>query len=277
MRKTLVLLFIFFASLGIIYAQEVPDLGTEQPGAPQEAPTKTKSTDNYYADPFSDMAELESQDEEEQEEALDRFYGYGRIFHVAIYGGMDYLRGPMSYIYHRGWLIGGQVSYFLDWDLTITFHTSIGKASMEFANPVTETPYPYTTFTGSATLFNLGFGLKYYFNFHDISRAIAYINPAINFGAEISIINDSLDMLDIPSTIDIRDPSHKMVAPGLFLGMSIEFPIFRKSIYLGADFTYHLSYFPAKNNKIPANDPHFGSLDYSGTYMTLGGSFIINL
>jgi len=275
MKKAFVLLLVFFASLSTVYAQEIPGVSTEQPAAPQEATTKTKSTDGYYADPFSDLAELESQEEEEEEEALDRFYGYGRIFHIDLYGGMDYLRGPMSYIYHRGWLIGGRISYFLDWDLALTVHTSLGKASMEFANPVTSDNYP--TFTGSATLFNMGLGLKYYFNFHDISRAIAYINPAITLGAEMSIINDSLDMSDIPSTLSVSDPSHKMIAPGLFFGLSIEFPIFRKSVYLGGDFIYHLSYFPAKNSKIPANDPHFGSLNYSGTYMTLGGSFIINL
>jgi len=275
LKKAVFLLFIFFASLSVIYAQEAPGVSTEQPAAPQEAPAKTKSTDSYYADPFSDMAELENQEEEEQEEALDRFYGYGRIFHIELYGSMDYLNGPMSYIYHRGWLMGARISYFLDWDLAITFHVSLGKATMEFANPVTADNYP--TFTGSATLFNMGFGLRYYFNFHDISRAIAYINPAINFGAEMSIINDALDMSNIPSTININDPSHKMVAPGLFFGLSIEFPIFRKSVLLGGDFLYHLSYFPSTNNKIASNDPHFGNLDYSGTYMTLGGSFIINL
>ena len=275
MKKALVLLSIFFASLGYIYAQETPDVSTEQPAAPQEAPTKTKNTDGYYADPFSDLAELENQDEEEQEEAMDRFYGYGRIFHVSAYGSMAYLRGPMSYMYHSGWLMGGRITYFLDWDLAITFHMSIGKTAMEFLNPVTADNYPL--FTGSATLFNTGFGLKYYFNFNDISRAIAYINPALNVGAELSIINDSLDMSDMPTTLVINDPSHKMVAPGLFFGMSIEFPIFRKSIYIGGDFTYHLSYFPSRNSKIPINDIHFGSLDYSGTYMTLGGSLIINL
>lgn len=273
MKKALVLLFIFFASLSTIYAQEAPDVNTEQPSAPQEAPVKAKPMDNYYADPFSDLAELESQDEEEQEEALDRFYGYGRIFHFEVYGGMAYLRGPMSNIYRSGWLVGGRVSYFLDWDLAIIFQTSIGKAAMEFYNPVmSETN---SMFTGSATLFNMGFGLKYYFNFHDISRAIAYINPAISTGAEISIINDSLDMLNVSSTT--IDPSHKMVAPGLFFGISIEIPIFRKSVLLGGDFAYHLSYFPTTNNKVPPGDIHFGNLDYSGTYMTLGGSFIINL
>jgi len=275
MKKVLILLSVFFASLGIIYAQETPNVSTEQPAAPQEAPTKAKTNDSYYADPFSDLAELDSPEEEEQEEAMDRFYGYGRIFHIDMYGGLAYLRGPMSYIYHGGWMMGARISYFLDWDLALTFHVGIGKAAMEFPNPVTSDNYP--TFTGSATLFNMGFGLKYYLNFHDISHAIAYINPALNFGGEMSVINDALDMSDIPATVSITDPSHKMVSPGLFFGLSIEFPIFRKSVYLGGDFLYHLSYFPARNSKVATTDPHFGSLDYSGTYMTLGGSFIINL
>ena len=276
MKRTIAILFVFFCSLSVIYAQETTNINTDQPSAPQEAP-KSKGTDSYYADPFSDLAELENQDEEEQEEAIDRFYAYGRIFHITAYGNMVGMFGAMSEIYHGGWLMGGRVSYFLDWDLAITFHVSIGKSSMEFANPNPADQALIPTFTGSAVLFNLGLGLKYYFNFHDISKAIAYVNPAIHFGAEMSIINDSLNMDDIPPSININDPSHKMVGPGLFFGLSLEIPIFRKSVYLGGEFMYHWSFFPAVNNKIPYGDPHFGLLDYSGKYITLGGNFTINL
>ncbi len=276
MKRTLAILFILFCSLSVIYAQEETNINTDQPFAPQEA-VKTKGADNYYADPFSDLAELENRDEEEEEEAIDRFYAYGRIFHISVYGNTAYMLGQMSNIYQSGWFIGGRVSYFLDWDLAITFHVSIGKTSMSFANPDPTDNHLIPTFTGSAVLFNLGLGLKYYLNFNDISKAIAYINPAIHFGAEISIINDSLNMEDIPPSININDPSHKMVGPGLFFGISLEVPIFRKSVYLGGEFLYHLSFFPADNNKIPYNDTHFSNLNYSGRYMTLGGNITINL
>ena len=244
--------------------------------APQEAP-KAKSGDSYYADPFSDMAELENQEEEEEEEAIERFYAYGRIFHVELYASPGGFYGPMSEIYHKPWLMGGSISYFLDWDLAFSFHVGIGKASMSFLNPDPTDYNLLPEFTGSAVMFNLGFGLKYYINFNDISRVIAYINPAIHVGAELTIISDSLDMDNIPPSINLNDPSHKMTAPGLFFGMSLEMPIFRKSIYIGGDFMYHLSFFPADNTKIPVGDPHFGALNYSGSYMTIGGKFIFNL
>ena len=204
MKRALAVLFLFFSSLGVIYAQETTNINTDQPSAPQEAP-KAKSTDSYYADPFSDLAELENQDEEADEEAIDRFYAYGRIFHISVFGNATQLYGPMSGIYHSGWFMGGRISYFLDWDLALTFHVSIGRATMSFANPNPADSALIPTFTGSATMFNMGLGLKYYFNFHDISKAIAYINPAVHFGAEMSIINDALDMNSIPPTITIID------------------------------------------------------------------------
>lgn len=276
MKRTIAVLFVFFSSLSVIYAQGTTNINTDQPSAPQESP-KSKTTDSYYADPFSDLAELENQDEEEQEEAIDRFYAYGRIFHITAYGNAAYMYGPMSEIYTHGWFIGGRIAYFLDWDLAITLHVGLGKTAMNFANPNPLDNNILPTFTGSAILFNMGLGLKYYFNFHDISKAIAYINPAVHFGAEMSIINDSLDMNAIPSYITIIDPSHKMIGPGIFFGLSIEVPIFRKSVLLGGEFIYHLSFFPSVNNKIPVNDAHFGDLDYSGRYMCLGGNITISL
>jgi len=276
MKRTILLLFLFFGSLSFIYAQEVSTPGAGQPSNSQDA-SKARANENYYADPFSDLAELENQSDEEQEESIDRFYAYGRIFHIEVYGDAAILYGPMSDLYHGAWLMGGRVSYFLDWDLAVTFHIGLGKASMSFANPDPLTSPVVPTFTGSAILFNMGLGIKYYINFHDISRAIAYVNPAIHLGGEMSIINDSLNMDDIPPSINITDPSHKMIAPGLFFGMSLEMPIFRKSLLLGTEFIYHLSFFPTWNSKVAADDPNFGSIQYNGTYITVGAKITINL
>ncbi|MFH1223664.1 MAG: hypothetical protein V1647_04910 [Pseudomonadota bacterium] len=263
MSKYVLVLFLFTIPFFGAYAQ-------------QDAAATTPHNDkDYYADPFSDFSELESQDEEEEEEAMERFYSYGRLFHIELFGDMATPTGSMSDIYHTGWMMGGRISYFLDWNIAITFHIGMGQLSVSFLNsdPLTYNAFP--TFTGTAVLFDMGFGIKYYFNLKDISRVIAYLNPAIKVGAEFSIINDSMDTAYGPPLAP--DISHRSVAPGLFAGMGMEIPIFRKKIFLGADFTYHMSFFPSSNPKIPTGSTYFQNLDYSGGYMTYGGQLIWNL
>jgi len=268
-RYIFIFILLFFPIINIAAQQ---DAGAK---APAQTTTNDNNNNSYYADPFSDFTELESQDEEEEQEAMERFYSYGRLFHIAFFGEVASATGSMANIYHRGFLMGGRISYFLDWDIAITFNIGVGTLPVSFPNSDTVTRGAYPLFTGSALLFNLGFGIKYYFNFQDISRAIAYINPAFQTGMELSIINDSMDTYNAPS--GVPDISHRSVAPGLYAGMSLEMPIFRKRIYLGASFIYHISFFSDTNKKILPTDQYHRNLDYSGNYMTYGGQLIWNM
>ncbi len=278
--RNIIFLVLFLSAIisNILYGQPASTPQTTTAPAAQtqqvQPEQQKKEPSNYYNDPFS---EVDASEDEEYEEALDRFYTFGRILHLSAYGQMINIRGPMSDIYKSGAMGGVRVSYFIDWDVAVTFHFSIGKTSVSIINPNPLTAATVSTITGSATMANVGLGIKYYINFYDIAKPIAYINPAISAGAELNIMRDSIDADILKLVPTMVDPAHRTVAPGLFAGVSIEFPIFRKSIYLGGEFIYHFSFFPASNPNVAVGDPHFGTLDYSGNYMTFGASLIWNI
>ncbi|MEI6093180.1 MAG: hypothetical protein WCQ47_05800 [bacterium] len=250
---------------------------TDITSTPQPIVEQKRETSSYYSDPFS---EIESTEDEENEEALDRFYSFGRILHLSLFGEYAALTGPMTDIYKPGVIGGFRISYFIDWDVAVTFNFGLGKLNLSLLNKNTATSSLVDPITGTATIANIGIGLKYYLNFYDISKAIAYLNPAISAGVEMTIIRDQINQ-DILTLLGTRmnDPAHRTVAPGLFAGFSLEVPIFRKSIYLGADFIYHFSFFPSTNSVLSTTvtDPHFGWVDYSGRYITAGAYLIWNL
>jgi hypothetical protein len=275
MRNKLFLFIFFFAILEQnIYCQAAA-VPAVSPEAAAQTQTEQRKTESYYSDPFS---EIETTEDEEYEESIDRFYTFGRILHLSLFMDLAYPRGPMSDIYTSGAMGGLRISYFIDWDVAITFSFGLGKLSVSIPNANPATAGIVDPITGSAVMANLALGLKYYINFNDISKPIAYISPALSAGVEMTIIRDSIDqdILDLLKN-QMIDPSHRAIAPGLFLGMSIEIPIFRKSIYLGGEFMYHISFFPSSDPDIPATDPHFGWIDYSGHYMTLGGVLTWNI
>jgi hypothetical protein len=231
----------------------------------------------FFADPFS---EIETAEDDEYEESLERFYSYGRIMHLGAYMNFVNVMGNMSDIYTSGVLAGIRISYFIDWDLALTFHFGMGKLGVDILNTNAAIGNSPQFLTGGAIIGNLGLGLKYYINFHDISKVIAFLNPAVSLGAEMTVISDWLDdeILDELEMKNIyTDPGHRTVGPGMYFSFSIEFPIFRKSIYLGGEFTYHLSFFPSSNPEVLYTDPTFGNLLYNGHFMTYGFNLIWNL
>ena len=255
------------------------DFQSSDPFYLEPAEGKTPSSPSiFFADPFS---EIETAEDDEYEESLERFYSYGRIMHIGVYMNFANVTGNMSDVYTSGILAGLRISYFIDWDLALTFHFGMGKLGVDILNTNASTGSSPAALTGGAVFGNFGLGLKYYINFHDISKVIAFINPAISIGGEMTIISDYLDdvIKDELSKKGVAfvDPDHRAVGPGMFFSFSLEFPIFRKSIYLGGDFTYHLAFFPSYNPEVSYNDPTFGNLLYNGQYMSYGFNLIWNL
>ncbi|MCX6112268.1 MAG: hypothetical protein NTY22_03145 [Proteobacteria bacterium] len=270
--KNKIFLIIFFSALisNNLFGQSAPaNTTTNTPAASQPGVEQKRETSTYYNDPFS---EIDTSEDEEYEESLDRFYAFGRMLHLSLYGQFLNIRGPMADIYKSGAMGGFRISYFIDWDVAFIFGFSLGSMSVSIPNVNPVTSGIVNPITGSATIANIELGLKYYINFYDISKPIAYINPAILAGVELSIIRDQIDqeILTLLKNYSITNPAHRSVAPGLFAGMSLEFPIFRKSIYLGGEFMYHFSFFPSTNPVVLSTDPHFGWINYSGNYMTFG-------
>jgi hypothetical protein len=221
-------------------------------------------------DPFSGFSN--DIEEEKEEEELERFYSYGRMLQFDAYVNFLYLFGGLPEIYQNGWIAGLRLSYFLDWNLAILVHLGFGKMGVNIENiEPTSLALGFTEFTGHAFLFSGGASIKYYPNFYDISRYIAFINPAINVGLEFLMINDRITTFPIGGTYTYHDPSHRVFAPSLFFGASFEFPIFRKTYYLGVEGAFHYTFLPSINKRIPVGDAYFDGLNYSGNFITFGG------
>jgi hypothetical protein len=275
MKKTLFLTMLVLAPLYNSFGQETP-----AEVIPPVSTTGDVTEDlQHYSDPFSPISQFDPDQIDEEEEVTERFYDFGRLVHISLGGGIAQPTGPMVNIYNVGWMIGTRFTYFLDWDLGITFHANIGRSSMSIINPNPITYNIVPEFTGTATLFNMGLGVKFYPNFYDISKSIAWLNPSILIGMEVFMINDRINEQDLEDlkTYNINDPSHRATAPSVFMGAGVDIPFLRNVLYLGLEFIYHLSFFPSTNYRIDANDPHFGQLDYSGRFFTYNVQFIWNI
>ncbi len=267
-------------TLNIAKAQDkAPGTSPEVVPQVQELPQIAKPENEYFSDPYSPISQFDPAEIDEEEEVLERFAEYGRLIHIGFNIGAVQPTGPMFNIYTMGWMMGTRVTYFLDWNFGFTFHANIGRSKMEFVNTNPATSSTVETFTGTATLFNMGFGLQFYPNFNDISKSIAWLNPSVLLGFEAFVINDRISdqNLEDLKNYDVNDPSHKVAAPGLFMGMGVDIPLIRKTVYLGLDFMYHMTFFPSYNYRIDTTDPNFGDLDYSGKIITYGMSIIWNL
>jgi len=272
MYRKLIFILLIFYSTASLYAQDPADSLYLEPEQ-----QKGSSPSIFFADPFS---EIESAEDDEYEESIERFYSYGRIMHLSVYFNFMNVTGNMSEVYTSGFLAGARISYFIDWDLAITFNFAMGKLGVDIINTNPLTGYSPQFITGGAIVGNLGLGLKYYINFHDISKVIAFINPSVSIGAEMTVIGDYIDeyILDELATKGVtEDPGHRFTGGGVYFSFGLEFPIFRKSILLGGDFTYHLSFFPSANENVPFGDATYGNLLYNGHFMTYGFNLIWNL
>ena len=277
MKRITLFVAMFLYTLNSLSAQE-----QETPSQVQN-PTVLDETDTrYYADPFSPISQFDPAEIDEEEEVTERFYEYGRLIHLSVNISAVQPIGPMFDIYTMGWTIGTKFTYFLDWNFGFMFHANIGKTRMSFLNSDPVTAGLVEEFTGSATLFNMGFGVQYYPNLYDISKSLAWLNPSFTFGFEAFLINDTLSEEDLEAlkNYNIQDPSHKATAPGLFFGLGVDIPILRKVVYLGLEFMYHFTFFPSTNYRINTTEPgaaSFQNLDYSGRILTYGVNIIWNI
>lgn len=271
------------APLGVNTGDTISTPLEQEEVIPQATPAQdNRFQEDHFADPFSPISQFDPAEIDEEEEVNERFYDYGRLIHIAFGGNLTQPVGPFSTFYTTGWMLGVRFTYFLDWNLGLTFHTGLGRSSISYINPNPLTSPLVPEFTGKATLFDLGFGIKFYPNFHDISSSIAWLNPSILLGLELFVLNDELNDQDLETlkAYNINDPSHRVTAPAVFMGMGLDIPLLRKVVYLGLEFMFHVTFFPSYNYRIEKNDPHFGEdtgLDYSGRFLSYGAHIIWNI
>ena len=218
--------------------------------------TESVVTEDDVPFPGDPMTNFWNDDAETQEEAMIRFYEYGRFIHIIGFGEFLVPVGSRASIYTAGMLIGGKFSYFLDWNIAITVYLGIGFI------PILIEGVSGANLTGTSNLFDMGAGFKYYFNFHDISRIIASVNPYFAFSAGLLVVQDELDTTALSTgTTSISYPEYSGYGFKVYAGLGLEFPIFRKSILLGVEAGYHLLFLPVSADNTVANSEE---MDYSG-------------
>lgn len=208
-----------------------------------------------------------------EEENFERFFSFGRFLHLSGYGSMVIPTGPMTQIYLSGFGFGANISYFIDWNIAIGFDFSMSVLPINIAMP--ETAFP-SEITGNAYLTATNLYLKYYFNFFDISKFIASLNPFLKLGAGLYVLTDNIDVNGTITDIGFS-PARTAIVPGVVGGLGFEYDIFRKKFLLGAEALYQYTLFSSVNPNLDGTKNELlNNLDYSGTLMTICISLIIN-
>lgn len=254
-------ILIFLSFFSFIFSQE-SDPEFDDPFTKVEKPI----TEDDVPFPGDPMTNFWNDDAETQEEAMVRFYEFGRFVHIVAFGELMIPVGERANIYTAGMAMGGKFSYFLDWNLAITIYIAMGfiPISIEYEGGV--------ILSGTSNTFDMGGGFKYYFNFYDISKLIASVNPYFVLAGGLYVVQDELDTSSISTgATAVSLPEYSNVGFKAYAGIGLEFPIFRKSILLGIEAGYHLLFLPTTADNTVANGTEF---DYSGDAIGMSLSII---
>lgn len=198
-------------------------------------------------DPFGDPANYEfAEDEKEDKE----FFHLGRYLMLGIDIGAGIFTGGLGRTTTPGFNVGGKLLYFFD--------KSFGmEAAVHYSNH-TDT---ITTNGGEfaqvdTNLIPITFGFRYYFDVKNAPRAIAVANPYLVLAGGLYIRSQNVTGHSANFTFDQNSTSTNSFG-GAF-GAGTEFNVYRKHIYLGADFRYHMIFFPDEDttykNKVAQGD-----------------------
>jgi hypothetical protein len=121
-------------------------------------------------------------------------------------------------------------------------------------------------------------GLRYGFDQERLARGLATMNPYLAVNGEIVFRNESVPTTPSPITDGLGDPLSITYGPGAVVkatgfganfGGGIEFDVYRKKLFLGIDFRYHLIFWSNGNE-------FFGQLDRRGNYLSFMGGATYN-
>jgi Outer membrane protein beta-barrel domain len=219
-----------------------------------------ESQNNDYkgiTDPFGDPANYEFADDEKDDK---EFFHLGRFIMLGIDAGIAIFTGGLGASTDPGFYIGGRLLYFFDKSL-----------AMELAVHYSSHNDIVVPLAGAATTFSesvipLTIGLRYYFDTQEAPRAIAAANPYLALGA-----GDYLRSETVVGTSSLQVTNNGSTSSnfGGYAGAGIEFPIYKRHIYLGIDGRFHLVFWQG------ASDTANGALapgSRSGDYFTTNGT-----
>jgi len=216
--------------------------------------------DDYkgITDPFGDPANYEfAEDEKEDKE----FFHLGRFFMLGFDVGAAIFTGGLGLSTDPGAYVGGRLLYFLDRQIAF-------EAGAHYSNHL---DIPRNS-TGSAdidtTLISLKLGFRYYFDTKNAPKAIAIANPYLALGGGAYLRNQTV--LGVSGSFRNADPNGNTTNFGAFGGAGLEFPFYKRHLYLGIDVRYHLVFFIDEDDRF-ANETGQPALDEgarAGDYFT---------
>lgn len=252
------LLLIFTLLFNISFAQdgEVPDKLKQDPFEESEK----QITEDDVAFPGDPMTSFWNDDVASEQEIISKFYDYGRFVYVSGFVELQIPTGERANIYTAGPLVGGKFLYFLDWNFAVSISIGLGFIPIDILT-IDSTSGAKSDLTGTSNLFSMDIGIRYYFNFNDISKTIAKINPYITIKGGLLAVQDNLDVLPTAGSATAASlPEYSGYGFSIYGGIGTEFFVFHKSILLGFEMGYHYLMLPSTI---------VGTYDYSGDALGL--------
>lgn len=187
---------------------------------------------NYDAyDPFADYSEF---DQATEEEADINFFRNGRFFTIGFLGGYRSFTSILGELYQGAPSFGGYISYFFDLRFAMQLTYLTGDHNFKLSQGT-------STINGTASVQELGFGIKYFLNTQNVTRGLAAINPYVLVGLEQVYRSQRFD-----GAVGVAQDG----ALGFAGSFGIEIPMMRSKMYFGAETTYVYVGFPDENNQI---------------------------
>lgn len=199
------------------------------------------------SDPFGDPTAYEFSEDEK----LDKeFFHLGRFLMLGIDFGLGSFTGGLGETNEAAFYSGGHLIYFFDKSLAFEGRGGYVKHQKSTGATAQDT-----------ILIPLNFGFRFYPDIKNAPRPIAVANPYLALGGGLYIQKTST------STLADDVSSNNM---GGYFGGGLQFQIYRRHIYLGADLRYHLVYF---KNEGTGNNPDANSGNYFTSVFSLTYNF----
>jgi opacity protein-like surface antigen len=197
------------------------------------ASLKAESQGSEYkgiTDPFQDPQSYEfAEDEKDDKE----FFHLGRFMMLGVDLGLGTYTGGLGRSNSPGFNLGGRLIYFFDKSMAL-------EAGVHFTRTTDNVqPSSNQTIKIETTLIPITAALRYYFDTKNAPKAIAVANPYLVGGGGMYIRNQNV-VAQNPVVLDDDASSNNF---GALFGAGFEFAIYRRHIYMGADFRYHMVFF----------------------------------
>jgi outer membrane protein W len=178
-------------------------------------------------DPFGDPSNYEFADDEKEDK---EFFHLGRYFQVGFDLGAAIFTGGLGATTAPGFYAGARMIYFFDRSLAMEIAVHFSD-HLDSIHPTSTTGADIDTQIIPVTL-----GLRYYFDTKDAPKAIALANPYLvgGIGAFFriqTVLDNSLTGVSLTNTQNANF--------GAFAGGGLEFPIYKRHIYMGIDARYN--------------------------------------